>query len=87
MAPVTAVDDVIAPELKFMVKVGVKKDAYDAIRSATAVAAGVNKLDKQTGTLEAGKLADVIVVDGDVLADLDNIAKVKMTFLEGRRMV
>ncbi len=79
--------DVIAPELKFMVKVGVKKDAYDAIRSATAVAAGVNKLDKQTGTLEAGKLADVIVVDGDVLADLDNIAKVKMTFLEGRRMV
>ncbi|MCZ8102867.1 MAG: amidohydrolase family protein [Burkholderiales bacterium] len=79
--------DVIAPELKFMVKVGVKKDAYDAIRSATAVAAGVNKLDKLTGTLEAGKLADVIVVDGDVLADLDNIAKVKMTFLEGRRMV
>jgi imidazolonepropionase-like amidohydrolase len=79
--------DVIAPELKFMIKVGVKKGAYDAIRSATAVAAGVNKLDKQTGTLEAGKLADVIVVDGDVLADLDNIAKVKMTFLEGRRMV
>jgi len=79
--------DVIAPELKFMVKVGVKKDAYDAIRSATAVAAGVNRLDKLTGTLEAGKLADVIVVDGDVLADLDNIAKVKMTFLEGRRMV
>jgi imidazolonepropionase-like amidohydrolase len=51
------------------------------------VAAGVNKLDKLTGTLEAGRLADVIVVDGDVLADLDNIAKVRMTFLEGRRMV
>ncbi len=79
--------DVIAPELKFMVKVGVKKDAYDAIRSATVVAAGLNKLDKVTGTLEAGKLADVIVVDGDVLADLDAIARVKMTFLEGRRMV
>ena len=78
--------DVIAPELKFMVKVGVKKDAYDAIRSATVVAAGVNKLP-QVGTLEAGKLADVIVVDGNPLADLDDIAKVKMTFLEGRRMV
>ena len=48
-----------------MVKVGVKKDAYDAIRSATVVAAGLNKLDKVIGTLEAGKLADVIVVDGD----------------------
>jgi len=78
--------DVIAPELKFMVKVGVKKDAYDAIRSATVVAAGLNKLP-QVGTLEAGKLADVIVVDGNPLADLDDIAKVKMTFLEGRRMV
>ena len=26
--------------------------------------------DKEFGTLEAGKLADVLVVDGDVLADI-----------------
>ena len=39
-----------------MVKIGVKKDAYDAIRSATVVAAKVSKLDKKIGTLEAGKL-------------------------------
>ena len=31
--------DVIAPEMAFMVKLGVKRDNYDAIRSATSVAA------------------------------------------------
>jgi len=79
--------DVIAPELAFMVKIGVKRDAYDAIRSATAVAAQVSKLDKKIGTLEAGKLADVIVVAGNPLEDLDAIGSVRMTYLEGKRMV
>jgi imidazolonepropionase-like amidohydrolase len=79
--------DVIAPELSFMVKIGVKRDAYDAIRSATAVASQINKLDKKVGTLEAGKLADVIVVAGNPLEDLDTIGSVRMTFLEGKRMV
>ncbi|MBM6581879.1 amidohydrolase family protein [Microvirga sp. BT689] len=79
--------NVIAPELAFMVEIGVKKDAYDAIRSATIVAARVSKLDKKIGTLEAGKLADVIVVAGNPLEDLDAIESVRMTFLEGKRMV
>jgi imidazolonepropionase-like amidohydrolase len=70
-----------------MVKVGVKKDAYDAIRSATVVAARLSKLDDRIGTLEAGKLADVIVVAGNPLEDLDAIESVRMTFLEGKRMV
>jgi len=79
--------DVIAPEMEFMVKVGVKRDAYDAIRSATAVAATMNRMQDRLGTLEAGKLADVIVVEGDPRADIGAIAKVRMTFLDGRRMV
>jgi imidazolonepropionase-like amidohydrolase len=65
----------------------VKSDAYDAIRSATAVAARVNGLDKEIGTLEAGKLADVIVVAGNPLENLAAIESVRMTFLEGKRMV
>ena len=78
--------DVIAPEMAFMVKLGVKRDNYDAIRSATAVAAQVNKLDKKIGTLEPGKLADVIVVDGNPLEDIDAIGRVRMTFVEGKRL-
>jgi imidazolonepropionase-like amidohydrolase len=79
--------DVIAPEMAFMIKVGVKKDAYDAIRSATVVSAALNGLGDRLGTLEAGRSADVIVVDGNPLADIADIARVRMTFLEGRRMV
>jgi imidazolonepropionase-like amidohydrolase len=78
--------DVIAPEMAFMVKLGVKRDNYDAVRSATSVAAEINKLDKKTGTLEAGKLADVIVVDGNPLEEIDAIGRVRMTFLEGKRL-
>jgi imidazolonepropionase-like amidohydrolase len=79
--------DVIAPELAFMIKLGVKRDAYDAIRSATVVPAKIHKLDQKIGTLEVGKLADVIVVDGNPLADINDIAKVSMTFVEGRRHI
>jgi imidazolonepropionase-like amidohydrolase len=78
--------DVIAPEMAFMVKLGVKSDNYDAIRSATSVAAQINKLDKKIGTLEEGKLADVIVVDGNPLEDIDAIGRVRMTFVEGKRL-
>lgn len=79
--------DVIAPEMAFMVKLGVKHDNYDAIRSATSVAAGISDLAASLGTLEAGKTADVIVVDGNPLADIDAISRVKMTFLAGKRLV
>ena len=41
--------DVVAPELKFMVELGIKRDNYDALRSATIVAAGVNNLARRAG--------------------------------------
>ncbi len=79
--------EVIAPEMAFMIKVGVVADAYAALHSATIVAARLNKMDEKLGTLEPGKLADVIVVDGNPLADIADIGKVRATFLEGKRMV
>ncbi len=79
--------DVVAPELKFMVKLGVKADNYDALRSATSVAAHINGLESTLGTLEAGKAADIIVIDGDPLADLDDLGRVEMTFIDGRLMI
>ena len=79
--------DVVAPELKFMVKLGIKKDNYDAIRCATAVAAQVNHLDKKLGTLEVGKEADLIIVNGNPLADLDALSQVEMTMIAGKKMI
>ncbi|MBK9121727.1 MAG: amidohydrolase family protein [Chloroflexi bacterium] len=79
--------EIVAPELKFMVKVGVVSDNYAAVRSTTSVAARINRVEKSLGTLEAGKAADVIVVDGNPLDDLDALNHVVMTFIGGKRMI
>lgn len=79
--------DVVAPELKFMVELGVKRDNYDALRSATIVAAQVSKLEDTLGTLETGKAADLIVIDSNPLDDLDALNHVEMTFVGGKRLV
>ena len=78
--------DVVAPELKFMVELGVKRDNYDALRSATSVAAGVSNLNDKLGSLETGKAADIIVIDGDPLADLSALERVEQVYIAGKRM-
>jgi imidazolonepropionase-like amidohydrolase len=78
---------VIAPEMKFMVKLGVVGDNYGAIRSATSVAAQISNLTDRLGTLEAGKSADVVVIAGDPLADLDALNNVQRTYVAGKRLV
>jgi imidazolonepropionase-like amidohydrolase len=79
--------DVVAPEMAFMVEIGVVKDNYAAIRSATSVAAEINGVADALGTLEPGKLADVIVVDGDPRADIHALSNVRRTYVDGRRLV
>ena len=79
--------DVVVPELKFMVKLGVVPNNYAAIRSATAVSSRINRVEKKLGTLEPGKLADVITVKGNPLADLDALQNVQMVYIGGRRLV
>jgi imidazolonepropionase-like amidohydrolase len=75
--------DTVVPELEFMVSVGVVEDNFGAIMSATREAAAMNGIDDVVGTLEVGKEADVIVVDGDPVADLSTLAHVQMTFVRG----
>jgi len=79
--------DAIVPEMEFMVKLGLVEGNYGVIRSATSVSAELNGLEDKLGTLEPGKLADVIVVDGNPLEDLNALSRVKMTFRDGKRMV
>lgn len=79
--------EVVAPELKFMVELGIKKDNYDALRCATIVAAEVSRIDDYLGTLEVGKSADVIVINGNPLENLDALEQVEMTFIEGKDML
>ncbi len=78
--------DSIVPELGFMVKVGVCPDAMDALRAITARAATLCGMGDEIGTLEAGKAADLIVVDGRPDEDLTALKRVEMTFIDGKRM-
>ena len=56
----------------------------DAIVAATRnIAAAYKKLDT-LGTLEPGKLADLVVLDADPLADLGNIRRISLVMKEGR---
>src|SRR4029077_19162782 len=56
----------------------------EAIQAATLVPARVMKLDKEWGTLEAGKRADLIVIDGDPLTDIRNTRNVELVVAGGK---
>ena len=79
--------NVVAPELEFMVKLGVVKDSLAAIRSATIEAAKLSHLDSHLGSLESGKEADFIVVDGNPVEDLYALEHVEQTYVAGRRLI
>src|SRR5215210_2632606 len=61
-------------------------DATDALAAFTMGSAWVNHLDTETGSIEVGKLADLAILDRDILApDAGPIgdARVLMTLVEG----
>ncbi|MES1241181.1 MAG: amidohydrolase family protein [Acidobacteriota bacterium] len=68
-------------ELELYVESGVP--AVDALRAATLVPAKVMKREKELGTVAPGKLADVILVDGDPTADIRTIRRVVLTVKDG----
>jgi imidazolonepropionase-like amidohydrolase len=49
--------------------------AMAAIKAATSAAARLLGIDAELGTIEPGKLADLVLVDGDPLADLGRLAR------------
>ncbi len=55
----------------------------DAIAAATTVPARMLGLDAETGTVEVGKLADLLVVDGDPAIDLRALRAVRWTVRDG----
>jgi imidazolonepropionase-like amidohydrolase len=69
-------------ELELYVRAGFTP--MEAIQAATLVPAQAMRLDKQLGTIERGKRADLIVVAGDPLADISAIRKVVRVIARGR---
>lgn len=58
----------------------------DAIRSATAVGARSAGCADLMGTVEAGKLANLVVLDEDPLADIENLRSVERVVKRGREL-
>jgi imidazolonepropionase-like amidohydrolase len=62
----------------------------DAIVAGTQVGAEVLGLGDRIGTLEAGKWADIVIVDGDPLADitvLQHVERIKRVIKGGETVV
>ena len=55
-----------------------------AIQCATKTNAEILKKENEIGTIEAGKLADIIAVKGDPLKDISALQKVKFVMIGGR---
>jgi imidazolonepropionase-like amidohydrolase len=85
--PVVAGTDQAVPghslhrEIELYVQAGFKP--IEAIQAATIVPARAMGLDKELGTVEAGKRADLIIVNGNPLESIQNIRKVEFVVNNG----
>jgi Tol biopolymer transport system component len=57
---------------------------FEALRGATIDGARYFGMDSEIGSIEPGKLADLVVIDGNPLADLRQSERVAFTMLNGR---
>jgi imidazolonepropionase-like amidohydrolase len=76
--------DEIVPELKAMVDLGASENNLAALRAATLRAAELLGVDDRLGTIESGKLADIVVVGADPVVDLEAMRRVERVYTEGR---
>jgi imidazolonepropionase-like amidohydrolase len=71
-----------ADEFELMVKHGMPASA--AIQAATMNAATLLGVEKEVGSLEPGKAADLIAVAGDPIADITTLKSVRFVMKDGR---
>jgi imidazolonepropionase-like amidohydrolase len=71
-----------AKEFSYMVRYGMTP--MQAIQSATTVAAELLQAESDLGAIEPGKYADIVAVDGDPLADISELERVKFVMKGGQ---
>jgi imidazolonepropionase-like amidohydrolase len=72
-------------ELKYFVAGGYS--ITEALVAATKTNAEILGMDDKLGTLEAGKFADILVIDGKPDLNLDDLAKTDLVFRDGHILV
>jgi len=68
-------------ELRHMTSAGISN--FDTLRMATAVNAGIIDMQDKIGTIEKGKYADMIAVEGNPLKDIGAMDRVVMVMKGG----
>ena len=68
-------------EFVYMVKYGMEE--MDAIKSATMETAKLLRISDELGSLEEGKIADIIAVEGNPLEDISVMENVVFVMKEG----
>ena len=71
-----------AREFGELIKIGMTP--MQAIQAGTMVNAQLLQKDKEIGSIEIGKLADIIAVKGDPLKDITELEKVKFVMIGGK---
>jgi len=72
-------------ELEMMVKAGLTP--MQVLVASTSNAAKVMKLDQQLGTIQAGKQADLLVLNANPLTDIRNTRQIDSVWIGGRRLM
>jgi imidazolonepropionase-like amidohydrolase len=72
----------LASELERMVEAGLSPT--QALDAAHRSAAELLRLSEQVGTVEPGKLADLVVLEADPLADISAVRQVHVVFKAGQ---
>ena len=75
----------VAREIELMVQAGMSPQA--ALEASTRVAADLLGILDLTGTIEVGKRADMVLLDGDPHSDPSALRNVWAVFLGGRRVL
>ena len=71
-------------EMKMLEDICFTRD--EALQAATKQAACAMGIDDKVGTLEAGKLADFVLIDGSPLDSLDALYNVRSVYKTGNRV-
>lgn len=85
-SPVVPHNEIVA-EVEGLLEFGVFDTIEEVLTVATRRSAEMLGLDRQLGTIEVGKVADLVVVDGDPFARVADLRRVDKVFAGGRLVV
>jgi imidazolonepropionase-like amidohydrolase len=75
----------LAKEVELLTVIGMSN--MEALLAATKTAAEILRLDKMIGTVEVGKVADLVLLDANPLDNIRNLTKVGRVFQSGKEVM